>query len=103
MDVLKAREALDRGRKALGEGLGGIFDFAGVEGADTADLEASTNLRGKTPLTAANVSPAHTERYHEEGETYVLERTMSRNSWLVGTTGMSFHCVFMLADCVFGW
>jgi hypothetical protein len=29
--------------------------------------------------------------------TYVLESTISRNSWLVGTAGMSFHWVFILA------
>lgn len=29
--------------------------------------------------------------------TYVRDSTISRNSWLVGTTGMSFHWVFILA------
>ena len=28
---------------------------------------------------------------------WVRERTISKNSWLVGTTGISFHCVFMFA------
>jgi hypothetical protein len=33
---------------------------------------------------------------------WVLESTMSRNSWLVGTAGMSFHWVFILATAVCG-
>jgi hypothetical protein len=40
-----------------------------------------------------------------KGRTYllwVLESTMSRNSWLVGTAGMSFHWVFILATAVCG-
>ena len=45
VDVLQAREGVDRLREALGEGLGGVLDLAGVEGSDTADLEACTNLR----------------------------------------------------------
>ena len=52
VDVDKAREAVDGGRQALGEGFGGVFDLARIEGADSADLEACTNLRGKSPLSA---------------------------------------------------
>lgn len=45
VDVLQAGESIDRLREALGEGLGGVLDLTGVEGSDTADLEACTNLR----------------------------------------------------------
>lgn len=60
----------------------------------------------KLPSLAADVLAAHSS-YSGWGQTYVLESTISRNSWFVGTTGMSFHCVFMLAvvatgDCVGG-
>lgn len=34
---------------------------------------------------------------------WVLESTMSRNSWLVGTAGMSFHWVFILATAALLW
>ena len=45
VDVDQAREGIDGLREALGEGLGGVLDLARVEGSDTADLEACTNLR----------------------------------------------------------
>lgn len=45
VDINKAGEGFDRLREALGEGLGGVLDLASIEGSDTADLEASTNLR----------------------------------------------------------
>ena len=45
VDVLQAREGVDSLCEALGEGLGGVFDLTGVEGSDTADLKACTNLR----------------------------------------------------------
>lgn len=54
VDVGKAREAVDGGRQSLGEGLGGVLDFARVEGTDSADFEARANLRGKSPLSAHN-------------------------------------------------
>lgn len=57
VDVLEAGEAVDGGRQALGEGLGCILDFAGVEGADTADLEAGTDLGRKTSLAAELLAP----------------------------------------------
>jgi hypothetical protein len=57
MNVDEAREALDRGLEALGESLCCVFDLAGIEGADTADLEASANLRGKTSLAAEKLAP----------------------------------------------
>jgi len=52
VDVRQAREGLDGLGQALGKGLGGVFDFTGVEGADSANLEASANLRGKSSLSA---------------------------------------------------
>ena len=45
MDVLQARECIDRLREALGKSLGGVLDLTSVEGSDTADLETCTNLR----------------------------------------------------------
>jgi hypothetical protein len=45
VDILQAGEGIDRLCEALGEGLGGVLDLTGVEGSDTADLEACTNLR----------------------------------------------------------
>jgi hypothetical protein len=44
MDILQTREGIDRLREALGEGLGSVLDLTGIEGSDTADLEACTNL-----------------------------------------------------------
>lgn len=52
MNVREAREPFDGGCKSLGEGLGGVFDLSGVESSNTADLEASSNLCGKTSLAA---------------------------------------------------
>lgn len=44
VDVGEARESLDGGGEALGKGFGGVLDFSRVEGSDTADLEAGTDL-----------------------------------------------------------
>lgn len=44
MNVRKAREGLDSGGEALGEGFGGVLDFSGVKSSNSADLEASSNL-----------------------------------------------------------
>ena len=57
VDVRQARESLDGLGQALGEGLGRIFDLSGVECADSANLETSTNLRGKSPLSAKLLAP----------------------------------------------
>lgn len=57
VDVDQAREALDRGRESFCEGFGRVLDFTGVESADTADLEACSNLRGKTSLAAILLAP----------------------------------------------
>jgi hypothetical protein len=52
VDIDEAREAVDGGRQTLGESLGRVFDLARIESADSADLEAGTNLRRKSPLSA---------------------------------------------------
>jgi hypothetical protein len=57
VDVLEAREPFDRGRESLGKGLGGVFDLSRVESSNTADLEASSNLCGKTSLAAELLAP----------------------------------------------
>jgi hypothetical protein len=74
VDILETGEGFDGGRQALGEGLGGVLDFASagmqlenrsrimdslcsLEGSYTANLEASSNLRGKSPLTAKLLAP----------------------------------------------
>lgn len=44
MDVREAREGFNGGGEALSEGLGGVLDFAGVKGSDTADLETCADL-----------------------------------------------------------
>jgi hypothetical protein len=44
MDIREAREGLDCGGEALGEGFGGVLDFSGVERSNSANLEASANL-----------------------------------------------------------
>jgi hypothetical protein len=95
VDILQAGKACDCGGESLSEGLGGIFDFSSVESTNTADLEARADLCRKTSLATEKLAP-RTEEYCRV-DAYVRERTMSKNSWLVGTTGMSFHCVFILA------
>jgi len=50
MNILQPREGLQDRRELLIEGLFGVFDFSGVEGANTTDLESSTDLGGKSPL-----------------------------------------------------
>lgn len=52
VDVCEAREAVNCRGQALGESLGRVFDLAGVESSDSADLEACANLCGKSPLSA---------------------------------------------------
>jgi len=44
MDVLEARECLNRGGEALGEGLGGVLDFSRVKCSNSADLETCADL-----------------------------------------------------------
>lgn len=89
VNVLEARETVDGGGQTLGEGLGGVLDFTGVESSYSADLEAGTNLCRKSPLSAQKLAPPTGS--WKERESYVRESTMSRNSCDVGTTGMSFH------------
>lgn len=50
VDVCQAWEGFNRGGKALGEGFGGVLDFARVESSDSADLETRPNLCGKASL-----------------------------------------------------
>jgi len=44
VDICETGEGLDCGGESLAEGLGGVLDFSRVEGSDTADLEAGTDL-----------------------------------------------------------
>jgi hypothetical protein len=99
VNILKAREGLDCSGEALGKGLGGVFDFSRVESSNSADLESGSDLCRQTSLTFGIVSYVRAcaqtwgrKKWHgRKLETYVLESTISRNSWLVGTAGISFH------------
>lgn len=112
VDVGQARESFDGGGEALDKGLGRVLDFSRIKGSDSANLEAGTDL-GREPLCLCQLSCSQCSvslalerrksqrmgagRYALEWmklEAYllcVLDRTMSKNSWLVGTAGMSFH------------
>ena len=52
MDVGKSWEPVEDGAEFLGEGLGGVLDFADVEGADAVDFEARADLGGQAALGA---------------------------------------------------
>jgi hypothetical protein len=82
VDVGQAGEGLDGLGQALGKSLGCVFDFAGVEGTDSADLEASANLRGKSSLSAKMLAPRRElrcERYVRAGENDVEELLRRRH------------------------
>lgn len=72
MDIGELWEAIENGSEFLGEGLGSVFDFSGVELivalvvmpfisscahctdiSDSADLETASNLRGESALSSA--------------------------------------------------
>lgn len=117
VDVRQARKCVDGGGEALDECLGCEFDLSCIEGSNSANLETRTDLSGQSKeifvscllfgvvcswrLESANLGARVWFAQMQMGwVTYllwVLDSTMSRNSWLVGTAGMSFHWVFILA------
>lgn len=52
VDVGETRKAVEDGGEFLGEGGGGVLDFADVEGADAGDFEAGADLGGQAALGA---------------------------------------------------
>ena len=81
MNVLEARKSLkDRGQ-LFREGLLGVFDLAGVEGCLRL-AELHHHEQYQSPRILLILKPA---RICVGRRRWVRLRTMSRNSWLVGT------------------
>jgi len=94
MYVLQAGKPLENGGQLLGERLLRIFDLAGVECCNHISPVPADMCHVGLPLILLILKPA---RICVGRRRWVRLKTMSRNSWLVGTGCISFHVVFIFA------